>query len=73
MLCDVMRLRDDENTVWTNSQDYRTDEILRAIQTAIFHKTTRFTSEIITLFRVPPQLFQLFPPVIRIEFLQTPE
>ena len=26
-------------------------------QTALFHKTTRFTSEIITLFRGPPQSF----------------
>jgi hypothetical protein len=59
MLCDVIRPRDDENTVWTNSQDYRADEILCAIQTAIFHKTTGFTSEITTLFRIPPQLFQL--------------
>jgi len=50
-----------ENTVWTDSQDYGADEILLTSQITLFHKTTQFTSEITTLFRVPPQLFhQLF-------------
>ena len=52
----------DENMVWTDSQDYGADEILLTSQITLFHKTTQFTSEITTLFRVPPQLF------LRIDF-----
>ena len=52
-----MRLRINENTVWIDFQDYSADEILYASKTTLFYKTTRFTSEITTLFRVPPQLF----------------
>jgi hypothetical protein len=40
--------------VWTDSKDYRADEILHAIKTAIFHKTTRITSEIITFLGFHP-------------------
>ena len=50
-----------ENMVWTDSQDHGEDEILHTSKTMLFHKTTRFISKILTLFRVPPQLFQLFP------------
>ena len=46
-----------ENMVWTDSQDHGEDEILHTSKTMLFHKTTRFISEILTLFRVPPQLF----------------
>ncbi len=52
-------LKQNENTVWTDSQDYGANEISYTSKTSLFHKTTRFTSEIITLFRVPPQLFHL--------------
>ena len=45
------------NMVWTDSQDHGEDEILHTSKTMLFHKTTRFISEIPTLFRVPPQLF----------------
>ena len=48
-----------ENTVWTDSQDYGADEILYTSKITLLYKTTRFTSEIITLFRVSPQLFQV--------------
>ena len=34
--------------------------ILTHNKTSLFHKTTQFTSEIITLFRVSPQLFHSF-------------
>jgi hypothetical protein len=54
----LMRPRNDENTVWTDSQDYGVDEILHISKKTLFCKITRITSEIITLFRVPPQLFQ---------------
>ncbi len=47
-----------ENTVRTDSQDYGADEILCTSKITLVYKTTRFTSEIITLFRVSPQ----FPP-----------
>ena len=51
-----------ENTIWTDSQDYEVDEILHISKKTLFCKITRITSEITTLFRVPPQLFppQLF-------------
>ena len=52
-----MRLRINENTVWIDFQDYSADEILYASKITLFYKTTRFTSEITTLFRVTPQLF----------------
>ena len=55
----LMKLRINENMVWTDSQDYGADEILLTSQITLFHKTTQFTSEITTLFRVPPQLFHL--------------
>ena len=48
--------------VWTDSQDYGVDEILHISKKTLFCKITRITSEIITLFRVPPQLF------LRIDF-----
>ena len=48
-----------ENMVWTDSQDYGEDEILCTSKITLLYKTTRFTSEIITLFRVSPQLFTL--------------
>ena len=51
-------LKQNKNTVWTDSQDYGANEISYTSKTSLFHKTTRFTSEIITLFRVPPQLFR---------------
>ena len=47
-----------ENKVWTDSQDYGADEILYTSKITLLYKTTRFTSEIITLFRVSPQLFK---------------
>ena len=47
-----------ENTIWTDSQDYEVDEILHISKKTLFCKITRITSEITTLFRVPPQLFQ---------------
>ena len=50
-----------ENMVWTDSQDHGEDEILHTSKTMLFHKTTRFISEIPTLFRVPPQLFRPNP------------
>ena len=55
-----MRLRINENMVWTDSQDYGVDEILHISKKTLFCKITRITSEITTLFRVPPQLFTLF-------------
>ena len=53
-----MRPRDDENTLWTDSQNYGADEILYTARIALFNKTTQLTSKIITLFKVPPQLFK---------------
>ena len=47
-----------ENTIWTDSQDYGVDEILHISKKTLFCKITRITSEITTLFRGPPQLFQ---------------
>ena len=41
----------------TDSQDYGADEIICTYKITLLYKTTRFTSEIITLFRVSPQLF----------------
>ena len=52
-----MRLKMSENTIWTGSQDYGVDEILHISKKTLFCKITRITSEITTLFRVPPQLF----------------
>ena len=49
-----------ENMVWTDSQDYGAGEILCTSKITLLYKTTRFTSEIITLFRVSPQLFRAF-------------
>jgi hypothetical protein len=52
-----------ENTVWTDSQDYGADEISYTARIALFNKTTQLTSEITTLFRVTPVIS---PPVIRV-------
>ena len=52
-----MRLKMSENTIWTDSQDYEGDEILHISKKTLFCKITRITSEIITLFRILPQLF----------------
>ena len=49
---------DAENMVWTDSQDHGEDEILHTSKTMLFHKTTRFISKILTLFRVYPQLIR---------------
>ena len=46
--------------VWTDSQDYGADEILYIARTALFDKTNRLMREIIIIFEVYPQLFQLF-------------
>ena len=48
---------DAENMIRTDSQDYGADEIICTSKITLLYKTTRFTSEIITLFRVSPQLF----------------
>ena len=56
-----MRQRTNENTVWTDSQDYGADEILYTTGIVIFNKISRLILEIIILFEVYPQLFtQLF-------------
>ena len=52
-----MRPRDDENTLWTYSQDYGADEILYIARTALFNKTNQLIREIMILFEVYPQLF----------------
>ena len=49
-----------ENTIWNDSQDYGVDEILHISKKTLFCKITRIASEITTLFRVPPQLFQFW-------------
>jgi hypothetical protein len=53
------RLKQNENMARTDSQDYSADEILYTSRTVLFNKTTRFASEITTLFKLPPQLFSL--------------
>ena len=53
-----MRPRDDENTLWTDSLDYGSDEILYTARTVLFDKTNRLIREIIILFEVYPQLFE---------------
>lgn len=53
-------LKQNENMVRTDSQDYGADEILYTSKIALFHKTSRFTSGITNLSRGSPQLFQLF-------------
>ena len=45
-----------ENTVWTDSQDYGADEILDTIEIVIFKKINWLMHEIIILFEVYPQL-----------------
>ena len=55
-----MRPRDDENMVWTDSQDYDADEILYTVRTVLFDKPNRLMREIAILFGVSPQLFKLF-------------
>ena len=54
----LMKLRMNENTVWTDSQDYGADEILYTIGTVLFNINNRLIREIITLFGVSPQLFE---------------
>ena len=56
-----MRQRMSENMVWTNSQDYGSDEILFTSKNALFHKITRIANKIITLFRISPQLSPNYP------------
>ena len=46
-----------KNTVWTDSQDHGADEILFTSKNALFHKTTRFRTEISILFKISPLLF----------------
>ena len=53
----LMRQRINENTVWTDSQDYGADEILYTIGIVLFDKINRLMREITILFRVSPQLF----------------
>ena len=48
----LMRRRINENTVWTNSQDYGADEILYTARTVLIDKTNLLMREIITLPRV---------------------
>ncbi len=45
--------------VWTDSQDYGAGEILCTSKITLLYKTTRFTSEIITLFRVTPVIHKI--------------
>ena len=54
----IMRHKINENTVWTDFQDYGADEILHTTKTTIVHKMPRFTNEIITLLGVSPQIFR---------------
>ena len=49
-----MRQRINENTVWTDSQDYGADEILYTAGTVLFNKINELMREIITLFEVSP-------------------
>ena len=48
---------DDENTLWTDSQDYGADEILYTTGIVLIDKTGKLMHEITTLFGVYPQLF----------------
>jgi hypothetical protein len=52
----LMKQRINENTVWTDSQDYGADEILYTGGTALFNKISRLIREITILFGVSPQL-----------------
>ena len=45
--------------VWADSQDYGADEILYIARIVLFDKINRLIREIIILFAVYPQLFQL--------------
>ena len=56
-----IRLRINENTVWTDSQDYGADEILFTSKNTLFHKTPRIANKITILFGVSPQLFLKSP------------
>ena len=53
----LMKQRINENTVWTDSQDYGADEILYSTGITLFNKINELMGEIITLFEVYPQLF----------------
>ena len=53
----LMKQRINENTVWTDSQDYGADEILYTIGTVLFNINNRLMREITILFEVSPQLF----------------
>ena len=66
-----MRRRINENMVWTDSQDYGADEILYIARTALFNKTNQPICEIVILFEVYPQLFQLLKSEERINFTLT--
>jgi hypothetical protein len=52
----LLKQRINENTVWTDSQDYGADEILYTTGIALFDKINRFKREIIILFEIYPQL-----------------
>ena len=54
MLTILRRRRINENTIWTDSQDYGADEILYIARTALFNKTNQLIREIIILFMVYP-------------------
>ena len=50
----LRRRRINENTVWTDSQDYGADEILYITWIVLFDKINRLIREIIILFEVYP-------------------
>jgi hypothetical protein len=55
----LMKQRINENTVWTDSQDYGADEILYTIGTVLFNINNRLMLEITILFKVYPRSFQI--------------
>ena len=54
----IMRRKINENTVWTDFQDYGADGILYTGRTALFNKISQLMREITILFDVYPRLFQ---------------
>ena len=46
ILSSLMRQRINENTVWTDSQDYGADEILYTTETALFDETSQQMREL---------------------------
>ena len=54
----LMKQRINENTVWTDFQDYGADGILYTGRTALFNKISQLMREITILFDVYPRLFQ---------------